>query len=79
MHIPQAQAVTNKRPIFNLQKPAVLNRTLIYLTYNLLLYANKAKQVMYLQPIIWSKSAIKVPMGNILPINSSVLTCCLKA
>ena len=79
MHIPQAQAVTNKRPIFNLQKPAVLNRTLIYLTYNLLLYANKAKQVMYLRLIICSKSAIKMPVGNILPINSSILTCCLKA
>ena len=72
MHIPQAQAVTNKRPIFNLQNLAVLNRTLIYLTYNLLLYANKAKQVMYLQLFIWSKSAIKMPVGNILPINSSV-------
>ena len=72
MHIPQTQAVTNKRPIFNLQNLAVLNRTLIYLTYNLLLYANKAKQVMYLQLFIWSKSAIKMPVGNILPINSSV-------
>ena len=79
MHIPQTQAVTNKRPIFNLQNLAVLNRTLIYLTYNLLLYANKAKQVMYLRLIICSKSAIKMPVGNILPINSSILTCCLKA
>jgi len=59
MHIPQTQAITNKRPIFNLQKQAVLNRTLIYLTYNLLLYANKAKQVMYLQLIICSKLQLK--------------------